>query len=474
MQLLNDKLKVILFIIFISIIIIGNEVLNYQASNNSDKKIEWVNHTQEVIIETKDYLNALKDAETGQRGYLLTTDINYLEPYNKGVIKTQQSILKLKQLTSDNKTQQNKIKQLDKLMKLKLEELAITISLTQIHNDNNKALELVKQNHGKEYMDKIRLILDKFIKEEIVLLENRKKDLKEQSDINTNIIRFIAITVLLILFYFLYITINQKKKLQVLNDTLNQKVKDAVEKNKQQDIKLHEQLKLAARGEMIGNIAHQWRQPLSVISSAATGLTIKKEHKILTDETFNETCKLINENAQYLSITIDDFKNFIKGERKRIKFNLNDNINSFLHLIEGSIKNNDIHIIQNNQDSIMLSGYPNELIQCFINIFNNSKDVLIDLDNDRFIFITTSTKDNKVIITLKDNAGGIKEDILPRIFEPYFTTKHQSQGTGLGLHMTYNLIVEGMDGTIEANNVSYEYEGKKYVGAVFTITLPLD
>ena len=235
-----------------------------------------------------------------------------------------------------------------------------------------------------------------------------------------------------------------------------------------------QQSKLVAMGEMIGNIAHQWRQPLSVISAGATGLKLQKECDVLTDQQFIKTCDAIDNNAQYLSKTIDDFKNFIKGERKLVKFNLNDKINSFLHLLEGSIKNNDIHVVQNNQDNIILFSYPNELIQCFINIFNNAKDVLKDLDDERFIFISTSTKNNKVIITFKDNAGGITENILPRVFEPYFTTKHQSQGTGLGLHMTYNLIVEGMNGTIEAKNTSYEYNGKKYVGAEFIITLPLE
>ena len=145
-----------------------------------------------------------------------------------------------------------------------------------------------------------------------------------------------------------------------------------------------------------------------------------------------------------------------------------------MHLIEGTIKNNDITIIRQLQDNITLNGYPNELTQCFINIFSNSKDVLKDINTDRLLFISSSIENDKVIITFKDNAGGIPEDILPKVFEPYFTTKHQSQGTGLGLHMTYNLIVEGMNGTIEANNLKYEYEGKEYIGAEFIIKLPMN
>ena len=126
------------------------------------------------------------------------------------------------------------------------------------------------------------------------------------------------------------------------------------------------------------------------------------------------------------------------------------------------------------QENIKINGYENELTQCLINIFNNAKDVLKEkVKNNRLIFISTFINKDKVIIKIKDNGGGIPEDIIGKVFEPYFTTKHQSQGTGLGLHMTYNLIIDGMNGTIEVNNVSYEYENNKYKGAQFTISLPL-
>ena len=247
-----------------------------------------------------------------------------------------------------------------------------------------------------------------------------------------------------------------------------------ITRQKESERLIAEQSKLVAMGEMIGNIAHQWRQPLSVISTASTGLKIQKEYSTLTDQQFYETCDAINNNAQYLSRTIDDFRDFIKGDRKAIDFKLSDDIESFLHLVEGSIKSNDIKIIKDLEKDITINGYPNELAQCFINIFNNSKDAFKENKiDDRLFFISTDLQANKVIITFKDSAGGIPEDILPKVFEPYFTTKHQSQGTGLGLHMTYNLIVDGMGGAIDVHNLTYEYEGKKYTGAEFTITLPL-
>ena len=241
---------------------------------------------------------------------------------------------------------------------------------------------------------------------------------------------------------------------------------------KQQETALIEQSRMVAMGEMIGNIAHQWRQPLSVISTGATGLQIQKEYDMLTDELFDETCEAINKNAQYLSKTIDDFKNFIKGDRKKIRFNLKDNIDSFIKLVEGSIKSNHIHLISTIGEKIYIDGYPNELIQCYINIFNNSKDVLKDIDEDRLIFISCDIKKESIVITIKDNGGGIPDDIILKIFDPYFTTKHKSQGTGLGLHMTYNLIKDGMNGNIEAKNIEYKYDNINYKGAEFKITLP--
>jgi PAS domain S-box-containing protein len=242
-------------------------------------------------------------------------------------------------------------------------------------------------------------------------------------------------------------------------------------KNEEQILKSE---KLASMGEMIGNIAHQWRQPLSAISAAATGIKIEKEYGYLTDEGFYKSCDAINNNAQYLSKTIDDFRNFIKGDRSKTLFSLKDEVNSFLHLVEGSIKNHNIEMILDLKDDIKIDGYENELTQCLINIFNNAKDELKEKDmENKFIFISTSKNNSNAIIKVKDNAGGIPDDIIHKVFEPYFTTKHQSQGTGLGLHMAYNLIVDGMVGTIQVNNKSYEYDNIKYFGAEFIIELPL-
>jgi len=230
--------------------------------------------------------------------------------------------------------------------------------------------------------------------------------------------------------------------------------------------------KLASMGEMIGNIAHQWRQPLSVITTLSTSMQMNAEANILSNEKLINSCDIINKNAQYLSRTIDDFKNFIKGDRIKSRFSLESNINSFLHLLEGTIKNNNINIILNIENNLVIDGYENELTQCFINIFNNAKDALIDNNiKEKYIFISAYKSNNKIIIEIKDNAKGIPSKIISKIFEPYFTTKHKSKGTGLGLHMVYSLIVDGMKGSIEAKNIKYDYNNSNYKGAIFTIII---
>ncbi len=298
-----------------------------------------------------------------------------------------------------------------------------------------------------------------------LLIENRKKELTEQ---NKQEIRTIILVSLIIIFIIIILSLS-------LSYAIEKRFENYKRKAIQKDKMITEQSKMAAMGEMIGNIAHQWRQPLSIISTGATGMKLQKRYEVLKDEEFNKICDAINDNAQYLSKTIDDFKNFIKGDRVKEIFSLEENINSFIHLIEGSLKTNNIELILNLKKDIKINGYSNELMQCFINIFNNAKDALKEnREQDRLIFLTTYSEKNTAVIKILDNGNGIPENIVDKIFEPYFTTKHQSQGTGLGLSMTYKFIVEGMNGTITANNKSFEYQHKKYKGSEIVITLPIE
>ncbi|HIP55741.1 MAG TPA: PAS domain S-box protein [Arcobacter sp.] len=240
----------------------------------------------------------------------------------------------------------------------------------------------------------------------------------------------------------------------------------------EQHLKLVKSERMASMGEMIVNIAHQWRQPLSVISTGVTSMQIQKEFDMLSDEKFNETCEMINKNAQHLSKTIDEFKSFAQGEKVLELFDLKDNANSFLQIAHKQLEENNIEVVCNIQEDIKINAYPNELTQAYVNILNNTIDALKTKDiKNKYLFLDISKENEKISIQLKDNAGGIPADIIEKIFEPYFTTKHQSQGTGLGLHMVNDLIANVMGGKIEVQNETYTYKDTEYTGVKFTFTI---
>ena len=240
---------------------------------------------------------------------------------------------------------------------------------------------------------------------------------------------------------------------------------------------LESQSKLASMGEMIGNIAHQWRQPLSAISSVASATRIKSEFDIVQKDELSEDMDSILDQVNYLSKTIDDFREFIKDKHSQEKFLLSSAINKALSILKSTITNHNLTIILNNKEDEEIIGYENQLIQAFINIINNAKDAMKEKISDkdkRLLFIDFRKEENRFMIDIKDNAGGIKTDIIDKIFEPYFTTKHQSIGTGIGLSMTYQIITEYHNATIQAFNIDFQYEGENYTGANFEIAFEIE
>ena len=273
----------------------------------------------------------------------------------------------------------------------------------------------------------------------------------------------------------LYIRLNENQdKLHNLNSSLQKTVEEEVTKNYEKNKILFQQSKMAAMGEMIGNIAHQWRQPLSVITTAATGIKMKKEIGILSDEEYKDSLDMIVNSANYLSNTIDDFRNFFSPTKDKNIVNSNEFIEKVFSLIRSNYQSKDIDIITEIEDVQILT-YENELLQVMINLLNNSRDELVrKKDNtQRFIFLDLYIKNEKLIISIKDSAGGISEDIIDRIFEPYFTTKHQSQGTGIGLFMCEEIVCKHMHGKIEVFNDEFMYKNQEYKGARFKVSIPL-
>jgi signal transduction histidine kinase len=261
------------------------------------------------------------------------------------------------------------------------------------------------------------------------------------------------------------------KELRQINSDLEIRIKKEVEENLRKDRLLSQQQKMVSMGQMIENIAHQWRQPLSLITTSASGIKLKKQLNDLDDEFLNKTLDGILNTSKYLSNTIDDFRYFFKPQKEKEDFYLEKCCTKTIELINPNFVSQNIKIIHK-IENIKVTGYETELIQVLINVLNNSKDALLSINNDeKLIFIDIFKKDDKAIIEINDNAGGIDEGIVHKVFEPYFTTKHQSQGTGIGLFMCREIINKHMNGQIEISNATFEFNNKSYRGALVKITL---
>ena len=268
----------------------------------------------------------------------------------------------------------------------------------------------------------------------------------------------------------------KEKNVKMSNKNLKIVAVMDITKIKQNEKILSHQAKMASMGEMIGNIAHQWRQPLTAISVAAGGIKLNYEFDIATkEETLKELDNIV-ENTQFLSSTIESFQNFLKEDKIVENFSIEPTVKKTLAIISANLVSNNITIIKNYKQQIKVNGIQNELVQVFLNIINNATDILKtfkDKDIEKYIIIDVDKLDDeKGIISIQDSAGGIPDNIINKIFEPYFTTKHQSQGTGLGLYMTHQIVTK-MGGTITVSNQKFKYNNKEFVGAKFDIVLKL-
>ena len=237
-----------------------------------------------------------------------------------------------------------------------------------------------------------------------------------------------------------------------------------------------QQSKMAAMGEMLDNIAHQWRQPLSLISTTASGLKLQNECGILDESTLNDYLSSIVVSTQYLSQTIEDFRDFIKGTHEKTIFNVFNTLKYSLKLLDGIIKENNIEVsLSTSLDEINIVGYPNELIQVIINLVSNSNDAFKEKNIEKkIISIDIKKEDTKVSIKIKDNAKGIEENIIDKIFDFHFSTKVNSKNSGIDLYMSNELVKGSMEGSLSVENVEYYYENEKYKGAQFIIELPIN
>lgn len=254
-----------------------------------------------------------------------------------------------------------------------------------------------------------------------------------------------------------------ERELKSLNESLARQVADKVEQIREKDYLLVEQARHAAMGEMIGNIAHQWRQPLSMLSLVIQNLRYDAREGRLDDPGLDAYIARAMRAIEQMTTTIDDFRDFFKPSRQPEFFAPLRSVEDCRALLDASLKAHGIALVVGGRAELLLHGYPGEFSQIILNLIGNAKDALLERRRaEGCITVEVYGRDGRVFVAVADNAGGIPAAHLDRIFDPYFTTK--SKGTGIGLYMTKTIIEQHMHGAIRAENGA--------AGALFVIELP--
>jgi len=247
-----------------------------------------------------------------------------------------------------------------------------------------------------------------------------------------------------------------EKRVQERTSALTQETAErlqAMEELRKKDEVLMQQSRQAAMGEMIGNIAHQWRQPLNAVGLLVQDLTLSYEYGNFSKEYLDSSSKKIMQLVRHMSQTIDDFRNFFTPDRETSVFDLAGAVHKALALVQGSLNDKGIQVEVNAQDAPAITGHPNEFSQVLLNIINNAVDAFVEKRSAAPRLIVEIKEENgKAVVAIADNAGGIAEEIIGRVFEPYFTTKEQGKGTGIGLFMAKNIVEKSMKGSITVRN----------------------
>jgi C4-dicarboxylate-specific signal transduction histidine kinase len=369
-----------------------------------------------------------------------------------------------------------------------------------IRNIDSKFVRIISKltNHKKDYhailnleINAVSIYLTSLINYDLSLAINEKRN--TQKVFNTIMI-FSFVSIILVFFFSILLSIfiinnfrtlhnsleqkveEKTKELTELNNYLEIKVSKEVTQNRKKDIIMFQQARLASLGEMLNNIAHQWRQPLGsltmIVQSFQTKMSLGKLTEKFVDEKVQDALLL----ALNMSNTLDDFKNFFSPDKTRSKFFIKNCIEHSIELSKYLLEKENIKIQLEIKNDIEVNSFYNELSHVFLNIISNSKDALcsaIDKD-DRIIKIIVHQYKENIVINLLDNGGGIDEEIIPKIFEPYYTTKYKSAGTGIGLYMSKQIIEKHMNGTILYKTVTHKIKDKRNFNcSLFTIKIPI-
>ena len=301
-----------------------------------------------------------------------------------------------------------------------------------------------------------------------LLVKEKIEEQKKREELFSDFIMVVTLVVLIFMAFFSFLMIsiikdvikryknevqNREDELKSLNDNLFMKVQCGIQEAKQKDKKILEQAKLARIGSMISMIAHQWRQPLSQLSGILMELETATRFKKVDENHIYNAIEKSDKMIEFMSNTIDDFRNFYKPDKIKEEFLISQSCSKAINIIDATLKNFGIELNINIKSDKKIYGYPTEFAQVILNLLSNAKDILVEkeIKNPR-IDMSIESKGILSIITIKDNAGGINEKNQELIFDPYYSTKESSKGTGLGLYISKLIIERNMGGELSVYN----------------------
>jgi two-component system, NtrC family, C4-dicarboxylate transport sensor histidine kinase DctB len=429
----------------------ANEILKL-AEEIIDKS--WFSYKKQIQIQNKDILTTfIKKFVIKEKNYYENTTLknNIMNNINNKMKIIKNSIFKI-----DLDTQKK-----DDYINLNLQINSISIYLTSLINYDLSLAINEKRNTDKIFniilIFSIISIFIVFLFSVIlsIFIINNFKQLHNSLEEKVNI---------------------KTKELQELNNYLEIKISKEVAQNRKKDIIMFQQARFASLGEMLNNIAHQWRQPLGsitmIIQSFQTKMSLGKLNQSFLDEKVKDALLLANN----MSNTLDDFKNFFSPNKIKSEFSIKNCIEHSIELSKYPLIQENIEVRLTIKKDVKINSFYNELSHVFLNIISNSKDALCsNVDkNDRIIKIVVNKFKNHLVVNMLDNGGGIPPEILPKIFEPYYTTKYKSAGTGIGLYMTKQIIEKHMDGKISCKNLLHKIKDERIFNcSLFTIKIPI-
>jgi signal transduction histidine kinase len=377
--------------------------------------------------------------------------------------------------------------------------LNINHKITELHSKLDSILKHLKYNQNRlntqqisevyNQINSINIYITNLINYDLNTAIEEKRDTQKVFDILTQILNLsiifvflfsILLSILLInnfkkLHLVLEDTVNEKtKQLQLLNENLEKRIQQEVQSSRKKDLIMFQQARLASLGEMIANIAHQWRQPLGSIMVIIQGFALKSSRAKLNNEYVQQKANDAMMLANNMSQTLEDFQNFFKPNKTKTAFSIKMCLEDSLKLCKYFIEEENIQVDIDIKNDLELYGFYNELSQVILNIISNSKDALMQKTSTKLIQIRVKRVKNQAKIYIYDNGGGINKEVLPKIFEPYYTTKYKSNGTGIGLYMSKQIIEKQMQGSIVCKNLYYKMDGKNLEPCtLFVVAVPL-